>query len=299
MTVDAGKPFETMKKTTRLKELINAPEILVMYPAHDALSARIAERAGAKAVTVGGFAASGVLLGQPDSSQLTATELAKFYEGICASVDIPVFVDADTGFGGVTNVIRTVKDFERAGVAGLFIEDQRFPKRCGHTAGKDIIPSEEMVPKLRAALDSRTDEDFVIMGRTDALAVLGIDDAIARAKLFLETGCDVVFVEAPETTEQMRRICEEVHGPVLANMVEFGRSPLLDSGQLQELGFAVAVWPVASVFVVSRALEVLYRTLQETGSTTSLYDQMVDFEEYMEIVGLSELRDREARYERG
>ena len=213
----------TMKKTTRLKELINAPEILVMYPAHDALSARIAERAGAKAVTVGGFAASGVF-GQPDSSQLTATELAKFYEGICASVDIPVFVDADTGFGGVTNVIRTVKDFERAGVAGLFIEDQRFPKRCGHTAGKDIISTEEM-----AALDSRTDEDFVIMGRTDALGVLGIDEAIIRANLYRETGCDVLFVEAPETTEQMRRICEEVHGPVLANMVEFGRSPLLDA----------------------------------------------------------------------
>jgi methylisocitrate lyase len=287
-----------MKKTTRLKEMINAPEILVMYPVHDALSARIAERAGAKAVTVGGFAASGVLLGQPDSSQLTATELAKFYEGICASVEIPVFVDADTGFGGVTNVIRTVKDFERAGVAGLFIEDQLFPKRCGHTAGKDVISTEEMVPKLKAALDNRTDEDLVIMGRTDALGVLGIEDAIARANLYRETGCDIVFVEAPETTLQMRRICEEVEGPVLANMIEFGRSPLLASHQLQELGFAVAVWPVASVFVVSRALEVLYRTMQETGSTMSLHEQMVDFEQYMKIVRLSELRDTEARYEK-
>ena len=286
-----------MKKTTRLKEMINEPEILVMYPVHDALSARIAERAGAKAVTVGGFAASGVLLGQPDSSQLTATELAKFFEGICASVDIPVFVDADTGFGGVTNVIRTVKDFERAGVAGLFIEDQLFPKRCGHTAGKDVISTEEMVPKLKAALDSRTDEDLVIMGRTDALGVLGIEDAIARANLYRETGCDIVFVEPPETTLQMRRICEEVEGPVLANMIEFGRSPLLASRQLQELGFAVAVWPVASVFVVSRALEVLYRTMKETGSTMSLHEQMVDFEQYMKIVRLSELRDTEARYE--
>jgi methylisocitrate lyase len=287
-----------MKKTTRLKEMINAPEILVMYPAHDALSARIAEQAGAKAVTAGGFAASGVLLGQPDSSQLTATELAKFYEGICASVDIPVFVDADTGFGGVTNVIRTVKDFERAGVAGLFIEDQLFPKRCGHTAGKDVVSTEEMVPKLKAALDSRTDEDLVIMGRTDALGVLGIEDAIARANLYRQTGCDMVFVEAPETTLQMRRICKEVDGPVLANMIEFGRSPLLASHQLQELGFAVAVWPVSSVFVVSRALQVLYRTMKETGSTTSLHEQMVDFEEYMRIVGLTELRDREARYEK-
>ena len=287
-----------MKTTTRLKEMIDAPEILVMYPAHDALSARIAERAGARAVTVGGFAVSGVLLGQPDSSQLTATELAKFYEGICSSVDIPVFVDADTGFGGVTNVIRTVKDFERAGVAGLFIEDQRFPKRCGHTAGKEVVSTEEMVPKLKAAIDNRADEDLVIMGRTDALGVVGIEEAIARANLYRETGCDIVFVEAPETTSQMRRICEEVEGPVLANMIEFGRSPLLDSNQLQALGFAAAVWPVASVFVVARALQSLYGTMQETGSTMSLRDQMVDFEEYMEIVGLSELRDSEARYEK-
>jgi 2-methylisocitrate lyase-like PEP mutase family enzyme len=287
-----------MKTTTRLKEMIDAPEILVMYPAHDALSARIAERAGARAVTVGGFAASGVLLGQPDSSQLTATELAKFYEGICSSVDIPVFVDADTGFGGVINVIRTVKDFERAGVAGLFIEDQRFPKRCGHTAGKEVVSTEEMVPKLKAAIDNRADEDLVIMGRTDALGVVGIEEAIARANLYRETGCDIVFVEAPETTSQMRRICEEVEGPVLANMIEFGRSPLLDSNQLQELGFAAAVWPVASVFVVARALQSLYGTMKETGSTMSLREQMVDFEEYMEIVGLSELRDSEARYEK-
>lgn len=286
-----------MKKTTRLKEMIQAPEILVMHPVHDALSARIAEQEGARAVTVGGFAASGVLLGQPDSSQLTATELTKFYEGICASVDIPVFVDADTGFGGVTNVIRTVRDFERAGVAGLFIEDQRFPKRCGHTAGKDVISAKEMVPKLRAALDSRLDEDFVVMGRTDALAVLGIEEAIARANLYLETGCDIVFVEAPESTSQMRRVCEEVAGPVLANMIDFGRSPHLASHQLQELGFAVAVWPVASVFTVSWALRLLYRTMNETGSTQALHDQMVDFEEYTRIVGLPELRAREARYE--
>jgi 2-methylisocitrate lyase-like PEP mutase family enzyme len=287
-----------MKKTTRLKQMISAPEILVMHPAHDALSARVAERAGAKAVTVGGFAASGVLLGQPDSSQLTASELAKFYEGICVGADIPVFVDADTGFGGIANVIRTVRDFERAGVAGLFIEDQVFPKRCGHTLGKDVVPTEEMLPKLRAALDHRVDEDFVVMGRTDALGVLGIEEAIARANLYHEVGCDIVFVEAPETVDQMRRICKEVDGPVLANMVDFGRTPLLSSRELQEIGFAAAVWPIASVLVASRALEKLYRTLSETGSTASIHDQMVDFDTYMEIVGLGELREVEALYER-
>lgn len=279
--------------------MIDAPEILVMQPAHDALSARIAERAGAAAVTVGGFAASGVLLGQPDSSQLTASELAKFYEGICASVDIPVFVDADTGFGSVTNVIRTVRDFERAGVAGLFIEDQVFPKRCGHTSGKDVVRVEEMLPKLRAALDHRDDEDFVIMGRTDALGVLGVDEAIERANLFVEVGCDVVFIEAPETVDEMRRVCREVDGPMLANMVDFGRSPLLTARELQEIGYAIAVWPIASVLVVSRALEILYRTVRDTGSTVSLHDRMTSFDEYMEIVRLAELREAEARYRRG
>lgn len=286
-----------MRNTSRLKQLIEAPELLVMHPVHDALSARIAEEAGAQAVTIGGFAASGVLLGQPDSSQLTATELASFYEGICASVDIPVFVDADTGFGGVTNVIRTVQDFERAGVAGLFIEDQLFPKRCGHTAGKDVIPTEEMVPKLKAALDTRKDDDFVIMGRTDALGVLGLDEAIARANRYREAGCDLVFVEAPETMRQMERICDEVRGPLLANMIDFGRSPQLATRQLEEMGYSVAVWPVASIFIVSRALQRLYRTINEAGTTLSLHDEMVDLEEYMRIVRLSELRATEARYE--
>ena len=288
-----------MNKTTRLKAMIDAPEILVMHPAHDALSARIAERAGARALTVGGFAASGVLLGQPDSSQLTATELARFYERVCASVDIPVFVDADTGFGGVSNVIRTVRDFERAGVAGLFIEDQVFPKRCGHTPGKDVIPAGDMVAKLKAALDHRIDGDLVIMARTDALGVLGLEDAIERATLYREVGCDMVFVEAPETLEQMRRICSEVDAPLLANMVDFGRSPPLDAQELQEIGFAAAVWPVSSVFMVSRALEVLYRTMIDTGSTVSVHDQMVDFDRYMDIVGLAALRETEARYELG
>lgn len=286
-----------MRKTTLFKNMINAPELLMMHPVHDALSARIAERAGAKAVTIGGFAASGVLLGQPDSSQLTATELATFYEGICSSVNIPVFVDADTGFGGVTNVVRTVRAFERAGAAGLFIEDQLFPKRCGHTLGKDVISIREMLPKLKAALDTRKDEDFIIMGRTDALGVLGLEEAIHRANIYREIGCDIVFVEAPETKFQMQRICEEVQGPLLANMIDFGRSPLLSRDELEQLGFAVAVWPVASVFMVAKALERLYRTINESGSTTSLHREMVDFGEYLKIVRLDELREQEARYD--
>ena len=153
-----------------------------------------------------------------------------------------------------------------------------------------------MLPKLKAALDHRIDEDLVIMGRTDALAILGIEEAITRANLYRENGCDMVFVEAPETTTQMQQICREVDGPVLANMIDFGRSPMLSAKELEEIGFAVGVWPVASVFLVSRALQTLYRTMNETGSTATLHEQMVEFEEYMSIVGLAELRDTEARY---
>ena len=199
----------------------------------------------------------------------------------------------------MTNVIRTVRNFERAGVGGLFLEDQRFPKRCGHTAGKEVTGTEEMLPKLKAALEARRDEGLVIMGRTDALGVLGIGEAIKRANLNLEAGCDAAFIEAPETRGEMRRICREVRGPLLANIVEFGRTPHLGARELEDMGFALAVWPVSSVFIATRALEALYRTLRETGSTASLHDRMASFDQYMQVVRLPRLREREARYGEG
>ncbi len=196
----------------------------------------------------------------------------------------------------MTNVIRTVQNFERAGVAGLFLEDQRFPKRCGHTAGKKVTGTQEMLPKLRAALDARRDEDLVIMDRTDAL---GVGEAIRRANLCLEAACDAAFIETPETRDEMRRICHEVRGPLLANIVESGRTPHHGARKLEDMGFALAVWPVSSVFIASRALETLYRTLRETGSTAALHDRMASFDEYMQGVRLPRLREREARYGNG
>jgi len=186
-----------LRNSTRFKQLINDPEILLLPGVHDVLSARIGAQAGFKALTGGGYSASATLLGQPDTSQLSLTEMADHYARMCDCVDVPFFGDGDTGFGNVTNVARTVRAYERAGLAGMFIEDQVFPKRCGHMAGKAVIPAHEMVAKLKAALDARHDPDFVIMARTDANAVNGLDDALERMALYREVGADLLFVEAP------------------------------------------------------------------------------------------------------
>ena len=196
-----------MRRTTRLKQLIDAPDILVMPGVHDALGARLAEAAGFAAVTAGGYGATATLLGQPDSSQLSLTELSEMYSRLCDATTLPLLADADTGFGNVTNVARTVRLYGKAGVAGLFIEDQVFPKRCGHMAGKTVVPRAEWLAKIESALDARSDPDLVIMARTDALAVNGLDDAIERAQLAREAGANLLFVEAPTNVEQMRRIC--------------------------------------------------------------------------------------------
>ena len=283
-----------MKKTSRLKSLIAAPEILMLPGVHDALTARIAEKAGFDALVMGGFAATGVLLGEPDTAQLTMVEMAQFCSRVSDAVGIPVLADADTGFGNSTNVRRTVREYEKAGVSGLFIEDQVFPKRCGHMDGKDVVPREEILTKLQAALEARTDPDFVIVGRTDALAVHGIDEAIHRGRLYRELGVDLIFVEAAGSVDEMRRICGEVGGRQLANMVEFGKTPEMTARELEELGYAVGVWPVSSVLAATRSMFELMTTLKKEGTTEAVKDRMMTFEAYCDLVGLPGLRRSES-----
>lgn len=285
-----------MRATTRFRQLLSAPEILVMPGVHDALSAKIAAAEGFQALTMGGFSATGVLLGEPDTSQLTASELAEHYARVCDAVELPVFADGDTGFGNVTNVARTVRLYERAGVAGLFIEDQVFPKRCGHMPGKAVIGIEEMLGKVKAALDARVDPDLVIMARTDALVVEGVDAALERARLFREAGADLIFVESPRNETEMRRIVEEVGGLQLANMVDGGLTPAMTADELQGLGFAAAVWPVANVFAVAWTLRRFYAALRRDGGTAGFQDRMLSFREFTDLVGLPELREGEQRY---
>lgn len=283
-----------MRRTTRLKELIAAPRILVMPGVHDALGARIAETAGFDAITQGGYSATATLLGAPDSSQLSLTEMASMYGRLAEATSLPILADADTGFGNVTNVARTVRLYERAGVAGLFLEDQVFPKRCGHMAGKAVVPTAEWIAKLRSALDARTDPDFVVMARTDALAVHGVDEAIERAQIAREAGADLLFVEAPTDVDQMRRICREVPGPCLANNVEAGRSPVLPASELEAIGYAAVVFPVAATYAVAHALRDLFATIRRTGTTADAQARLTTFDAFNELVGLSPQRRREA-----
>lgn len=284
------------RKTAILRKLIEDEEILMIPVAHDALCARIAEQSGFKAVFTAGYANSAALLGKPDVSLLTLTEMVDAASRIVDAVDIPVFADGDTGHGNITNVIRTVELFEKAGVAGLFIEDQVSPKRCGHMSGKQVVPPEEMVSKLKAAIDARSDPDFVIMARTDALAVNGIDDAIHRANLYRKAGADLIFVEAPESVEQMRRIIREVDAPNMVNMLPGGKTPLLTAAELQEVGYSVVAYATACTYTITKAVRDLFETLHRTGTTKGFENRMVKFDEFNRMVGLEEIRRKENEY---
>ncbi|MBL8671583.1 MAG: isocitrate lyase/PEP mutase family protein [Alphaproteobacteria bacterium] len=283
-----------MRRTTRFKRLINAREILVLPAVHDALGARIAEQAGFKAVTSGGYAATATLLGQPDTSQLSMTEMAEYYARLCEATALPVFADADTGFGNVTNVRRTVRAFERAGVAGLFIEDQVFPKRCGHMAGKAVVARAEWLAKIKAALDAREDGDLVIMARTDALATHDLDEAIARVQLAAEAGADLLFVEAPRNAAEMRRIVREAGGPCLANNLEGGFTPLLPAAELQKIGYAVVAFPTSATYAIAQALQELFAVMVRDGTSAAYRKRMLDFPRFNALIGTDALRAREA-----
>ena len=285
-----------MKKTSLLRKYILEDSILVMPGAHDALTAKIVEQSGFKALTIGGYSASASLLGKPDLSFLSLTEMADCVRRIADIVDIPVFTDGDTGHGNVLNVRHTVKEIERTGAAGMFIEDQVFPKRCGHMLDKQVIEKQEMIAKVKAAVDARVDDDFVIMARTDALAVNGLEDAIERGNLFAEAGADLIFIEAPTTIEQMQMITAKINAPTLANNIEGGKSPLLSATELEKIGFNTAVFPVAATYAVAKVVGDLMNELATTGTTAGFKSQMVSFDEFNNLIGLDHLRSLERKY---
>jgi carboxyvinyl-carboxyphosphonate phosphorylmutase len=286
----------TQKKTTLLKKLILDPDILVMPGAHDALSARIIEQVGFKTISLGGAAPSICSLGKPDVSLLTLTEMVNHIRNVAEAVEIPVFADGDTGHGNVTNVIRTTREFEKAGLAGFFIEDQVFPKRCGHTEGKQVIPTEEMIPKIKAAVDTRIDQDLVIMAKIDSLAIYGIDDAIERAHRYREAGADLIFIEALTSKEVMIRINRELDAPTMATQIEGGKTPLCTVRELEEMGFNAVAYPGSSFFAAAWAIKKLMEELYHTGTTRHYMDKMILFEELNRIVGLDKVREVEAYY---
>lgn len=236
------------------------------------------------------------LLGFPDLGLLSATEVIEQVRRIAAAVSIPLICDADTGYGNPLNVARTVRAIEATGSAGLQLEDQEFPKRCGHFEHKKVVAQREMVMKIRAACDTRRDRDFVIVARTDALSVLGVDTAIERALAYKDAGADVLFVESPHTIDELREIGRRLPGPLMVNVVEGGRTPHLDFNEYQALGFKLILYPTISIRVVARALESLLRHLQENRTSLGFPGGFVSFEERNEITDLATYQQMEERY---
>jgi 2,3-dimethylmalate lyase len=286
----------TMEKAKLVRRHLNEKGQLVMPGVFDALSAKIASCAGFEVIFITGYSLSATLLGEPDFGLLTQTEVVSAARRICSVTDTPVIVDADTGYGNAINVIRTVQDLSRAGAAGMFLEDQVWPKRCGHMKGKQVISLDEQLKKLRAALEARNDHDFYIVARTDARQALGLTEAIARGIAFKEAGADAVFVEAPESKEEMKEIARHVPGPLVANMLERGVTPLMSPQELKELGFDLIVWPLAPVYSVAKSLAEVYSTLRRDGSTTAILDRLMPFGDFNEIVGLEAKYSLDQKY---
>jgi 2-methylisocitrate lyase-like PEP mutase family enzyme len=287
--------MDSTKPTAQLRELLRRPGVIRSLGAHDVFTARLIEAGGLETVFIGGFGTAASLLGLPDVGLLTLTEMADAVRRMAAAVRIPVVADGDTGHGDLHNVARTVREFERAGAAGVLLEDQVTPKRCGHFQGKKIIPAAEMVLKLRAALQERRDPDFIIIARTDARAVEGIDGAIHRAKQYGEAGADVCFIEAPQSRQELERIPREVRRPLLVNMLTGGVTPILPVAELDKLGYKIVVCPIESLLVAGAAIRRLIQALLANGRADLPAGEMMTFAEVKRLLGLDEvlgLRDR-------
>lgn len=286
------------KKTTRLKQLILDKKILIMPGAYDVLSAKIIEKAGFQAIQCTGYGIAASVLGKPDVGILSMTEMLNQTRNICTAVNIPVMADGDTGFGNVINTYHTVQAFEAAGAAGINLEDQVFPKRCGHMDGKEVVSLDEMIMKIRAASDARQDGDFVINARTDAIAVYGIEEAIRRGNAYAEAGADLIFVEAPPNIEDIKYIIRSIKAPVSINMTDGGKTPSATIQQLQEWGAARVSIPVTAVFAAARAVENAMKIILEEGvSPTVNHPEMVyTFKEFTDLVGLEDIKEMEKKY---
>jgi 2-methylisocitrate lyase-like PEP mutase family enzyme len=287
--------MDSTRPTARLRELLRRPGVIRSLGAHDVFTARLIEASGLETVFIGGFGTAASLLGLPDVGLLTLTEMADAVRRMAGAVRIPVVADGDTGHGDLHNVARTVREFERAGAAGVLLEDQVTPKRCGHFQGKQVIPAAEMVLKLRAALQERRDPDFVIVARTDARAVEGIDGAIHRANQYAEAGADVCFIEAPQSRQELERIPREVGRPLLVNMLSGGVTPILPVAELDKLGYKIVVCPIESLLVAGAAVRRLIQVLLANGRTDLPAGEMMSFAEVKRLLGLDEvlgLRDR-------
>ena len=284
------------RKISIRERLADANDIIILPGVYDALTAKIAEDVGFETAFQTGYGTSASLLGMPDFGFLNAGETLENAKRIINSVNIPILVDIDTGYGNPLNVWKIVKDLERIGAKGIFLEDQVWPKRCGHMTGKTVISKEEYILKLHAAIDAREDNEYIIVARTDSLAQFGIEEAIERGKEYKRIGADVIFIEAPKTIDQMELIAKEIKAPLLANMIEEGITPNLTADQLRKMGFKMVVFPLSALYSATFAIKQTLQTLKKTGTTKELKNKMITFQEFNDLVNLSAYSKLEKKY---
>ncbi|TLX95599.1 MAG: isocitrate lyase/PEP mutase family protein [Thaumarchaeota archaeon] len=269
---------------------------LVFPGVYDAITAKIAQKVGFEAMFQTGYGTSASLLGMPDYGFIGSTETIENARRICKAVSVPVIVDVDTGYGNPLSVWKIVNELETIGAAGIFLEDQKWPKRCGHMAGKEVIPKEEYAEKLRAAIDARKSKEFIIVARTDARATEGFDAAIERGLLYKEIGADAIFVEAPKSVDEMKKIGNSIKAPLVANMIEGGATPLLPSDQLHKMGFNLILYPLSVLYASTFATIEILKELKESGTTSKLRKRLVNFDQFNNIVELLKFRKMENKY---
>jgi len=279
-----------MKKERNLRMYLKKKQLIVAPGAFDALTAKIVERTGFPAVYLTGYGASANLLGAPDIGILTLTEMVRHAKYMVESVNIPVIADADTGYGDSINITRTVEEYEKAGVSAIQLEDQVLSKRCGHMEGKEVVSCEEMVQRIKVAVKARKDKDLVIIARTDARAVYTLEEAIRRGNAYAKAGADVIFIEAMRSMEEIKKVTKSIKTPLLINLIEKGKTPLINIEQVRKFGFGIVIYPLSSLYASAKAVSDLMEELKTKGTTEGMMKKMITFKKFNELVGLSRYR---------
>ena len=278
------------------KLLLDKSKPLVIPGVYDAITARVAQKVGYEAIFQTGYGTSAALLGMPDYGFIGSKETIENATRICKTVSVPVIVDADTGYGNPLSVWKIVNELESIGASGIFLEDQKWPKRCGHMSGKEVITKEEYAEKLRAAVDARKSKDFIIVARTDALATEGMDAAIERGIFYKEIGADAIFVEAPKSIEEMKHIGKSIKSPLVTNMIEGGATPVLSSEELHRMGFNIILYPLSVLYANTFATLEILKELKKSGTTLKFKESLVNFDEFNDIVDLTKFKKMENKY---
>jgi len=285
-----------MPISTRIHRLLEKERTLIFPGVYDALGARLVEQAGFPLAFISGYSVAATHLGLPDFGNLTQTEMVATEKRLCDSVTIPIIIDADTGYGNALNVIRTVHDLIAAGAAGMFLEDQVWPKRCGHMKGKRVVPVSEHVQKIKAAVEARNGRDFFIVARTDARQVNGLDDAIERCRRYKEAGADALFVEAPRNIEELKTIAKELPAPLVANMLEGGVTPLLTKDELGKIGLQLIVCPLTALYASAKAMKDMFNLIKTAGTTRDALDRLIPFQQFHDVIGLENYYKLDEKY---